>query len=168
MPPTCSMAVRQPPNLTLVSACLVGVTCRFDGQSCPQAYLQARAARGELLPICPEVVAGLPVPRLPAEIEGAGEGLDGGAVLEAKTRVLTIEGVDVTPAFLSGAHQTLAAVQRWGIQRAILKARSPSCGVAAIYSGQFSGELVPGDGVTAALLRRAGVQVMTETKAEEA
>ncbi len=156
------MGGHPPPRLTLVSACLVGIACRYDGQSCPQPTLQAQCARGCLLPVCPEVVGGLSIPRPPAEIERAAAGLDGAAVLDGRTRVILRDGRDVTAAFLAGARWTLSIAHRWDIRQAILKAGSPSCGVGAIYSGCFSGEVVPGDGVTAALLRRAGLSVATE------
>jgi uncharacterized protein YbbK (DUF523 family) len=151
------------PELYLVSACLLGVACRFDGQSCPVPELNDVVTKGLAVPICPEVAGGLPTPRLSAEIEKADAGLDGGAVLEGRTRVVRRDGVDVTPQFLKGAEAALALVRRLGIGRAILKADSPSCGAGRIHEGRFEGKLVPGDGVTAALLRRNGIQVATET-----
>jgi uncharacterized protein YbbK (DUF523 family) len=150
------------PILILVSACLLGVDCRFDGQGCPEEKLNDLAARGRLVPICPEVSGGLPTPRLPAEVEDAHTGLDGNAVLDGRTRVVRSDGADVTAQFLAGARAALALAQRLGIQQAILKSDSPSCGVGQIHEGRFAGMLVPGDGVTAALLKRAGIQVITE------
>lgn len=145
-------------SLLLVSACLVGIPCRYDGDSCPNNQLQALAAQGKVLPLCPEVLGGLPTPRPPAEIQGG----DGGDVLDGWARVKNIEGKDVTTEFLAGAQKVLHIAQRWGIKQAILKARSPSCGVGQIYNGSFSGRLVEGDGVTAALLKREGIVVTTE------
>jgi len=139
----------------LVSACLVGIPCRYDGGSCPHDQLQALAARGRVLPLCPEVLGGLPTPRPPAEIQGG----DGGDVLEGRARVVNIEGKDVTAEFLAGAQEALRIAQRWGIKEAVLKTRSPSCGVGQIYDGSFSGRLKEGEGVTAALLRREGIIV---------
>jgi uncharacterized protein YbbK (DUF523 family) len=149
-------------DLTLVSACLLGIDCRFDGQSYPNAKLNALATRGEVVPICPEVAGGLPTPRLPAEIAEAFAGLDGHAVLDGRTRVLRSDGVDLTDRFIAGAQAALALAQQLGIRRAILKANSPSCGADHIHEGQFAGSLVSGDGVTAALLKRSGIQVITE------
>jgi len=152
------------PKLYLVSACLLGVACRFDGQSCPVPELYDMVTKGLAVPICPEVAGGLPTPRLPAEIEKADAGLDGGAVLEGRTRVVRSDGADVTPQFIKGAEAALALAQRLGIGRAILKTDSPSCGAGRIHEGRFEGKLVPGDGVTAALLKRNGIQVTTETE----
>lgn len=149
-------------DLILVSACLLGVACRYDGESCHSAKVNALATRGEVLPICPEVAGGLPTPRPPAEIAGAAEGLDGHAVLDGQTRVLHSDGTDVTALFIAGAQAALAAAQRLGIQRAILRTHSPSCGAGRIHEGRFAGSLVSGDGVAAALLKRNGIQVMTE------
>jgi uncharacterized protein YbbK (DUF523 family) len=108
------------------------------------------------------VAGGLPTPRPPAEIEAAQAGLDGSAVLAGETRVLSSEGVDLTANFLDGARIALAVAQSLGIQQAILKSTSPSCGVGQIHEGRFEGLLVPGDGVTAALLKGAGIEVTTE------
>lgn len=152
-------------ELVLVSACLLGVDCRYDGQSCPQAFLRDLAARGSLVPFCPEVFGGLPTPRQPAEIEKAQEGLDGSSVLEGRTRVLAQDGRDLTAQFIAGAQGALALAQRLHVRRAILKSHSPSCGLGWIHEGRFAGTLVQGDGVTAALLKRAGIQVITEVEA---
>jgi uncharacterized protein YbbK (DUF523 family) len=116
------------------------------------------AAWGQVMPICPEVVGGLPIPRSPAEIVGG----DGGDVLDGRARVLTVTGEDVTTAFLRGAERTLSIVQRRAITVVILRQRSPSCGSTCIYDGMHSGTLVSGQGVTAALLRRHGVEVLAE------
>ena len=153
---------KQQPELKLVSACLLGVACRFDGRSCPVPELQNLAARGLVVPICPEVIGGLPTPRLPSEIEAAYAGLDGGAVLDGQTRIVRSDGVDVTAQFVRGAQAALNLARQLGIERAILKADSPSCGVGRIHEGRFEGKLVAGDGVTAALLKRNGIQVVTE------
>ncbi len=114
------------------------------------------------MPVCPEVSGGLPTPRPPAEIEGAHAGLDGTAVLDGRTRVIDIDGTDVTPYFVNGARVALALAQELGIRRAVLKARSPSCGVGRIADGQFVGRLVAGEGVATALLKRAGIEVVNE------
>ena len=153
-----SVSPKKTSSLLLISACLVGIPCRYDGGSCPHDQLQALAARGDVLPLCPEVLGGLPTPRSPTEIQGG----DGGDVLEGRAWVVNIEGKDVTTEFLAGAQKALRVAQRWGIKEAILKARSPSCGVGQIYDGSFSGRLVEGDGVTAALLKREGIIVKSE------
>ena len=148
--------------LILVSACLLGVACRYDGGTYPDAKLNALATQGKLVPFCPEVAGGLPTPRLPAEIAGAFAGLDGHAVLDGRTGVLSSDGADVTKPFVAGAQAALEVAKRLGIQQAILKANSPSCGVDRTHDGRLSGSLVPGDGVTAALLKRNGIGVSTE------
>ena len=117
-----------------------------------------------MVAICPEVAGGLPTPRPPAEIPG-GQGID---VWEGRAQVLTAEGEDFTSAFLDGARQALALVQRHHIRIAILKANSPSCGNLLTYDGTFSGVKVSGEGVTAALLKRHGVQVFSELQLPEA
>ena len=150
-------------DLILVSACLLGVACRYDGKSFPAPELRDLATGGTVVTICPEVAGGLPTPRVPAEIEDAYSGLDGHAVLDGRTRVVSSDGVDVTAQFIKGAQAALTLARKLGIRQAILKARSPSCGEGFAYDGKFSGELVPGDGVTAALLKRNGIQVIAET-----
>lgn len=149
-------------DLALVSACLIGIACRFDGQSCSVKELGDLAARGCVVPVCPEVMGGLLTPRLPAEVEAAYRGLDGNAVLDGQTRVLRSDGADVTAQFVAGAEAALALARHLGIRRAILKADSPSCGMGFIHEGRFAGTLVPGDGVTAALFKRAGMAIRTE------
>lgn len=116
------------------------------------------AARGEVVPICPEVAGGLTIPRPTAEIVGG----DGGDVLDGCARVVTVAGDDVTDAFIRGAECALEVAQRLGISVAILRQRSPSCGSACIYDGTHSGMLRGGQGVTTALLRRHGVEVLSE------
>ena len=145
-------------NGYLVSTCLLGICTRYDGGCCPVPRLIQLAARGLAVPVCPEVAGGLPIPRPPAEILGG----DGQAVLDGQARVLTIDGYDVTEAFLAGARQTLEMAQRLGIRQAVLKDDSPSCGCRRIYDGTFSDHLVSGQGVTAALLQRNGITVLSE------
>ncbi len=141
--------------MIVVSACLAGIPCRYDGGSSPDPEVQKLVAEGIAVPICPEVAGGLLIPRLPAEIFGG----DGWDVLEGKAKVLRRDGVDVTEAFVKGAFKTLALAQKLGAKKALLKARSPSCGVNFIYDGTFTGALKEGMGVTAALLRREGIEV---------
>lgn len=130
----------------LVSACLLGMPCRYDGTS--KADPKVLSLNYDWVPVCPEVAGGLTTPRPPAEIKNG--------------RVITKEGVDVSRAFLLGAEQALKLVQAEGIELAILKARSPSCGVGEIYDGTFRQTLTRGDGVTGAALKKAGVRVLSE------
>ena len=149
----------------LVSRCLLGHRVRYDGgASGPYAQLAQWQAEGRVIALCPEVAGGLPTPRAAAEIPG-GQGVE---VLAGKAAVITTEGEDVTEAFVSGARQALALVERHGIRIAILKANSPSCGNRLTYDGSFRGVKVEGQGVTAALLTRAGVQIFSELELEEA
>ncbi len=143
----------------LVSSCLLGIPCAYDGEGRGVGELVALAARGRAVPICPEVAGGLPIPRPTAEIVGG----DGEDVLDGRARVVMITGEDVTEAYLLGAECALAAARRYGITTAILKQRSPSCGSTHIYDGTHSGRLVAGRGVTAALLARNGLTVQSES-----
>jgi uncharacterized protein YbbK (DUF523 family) len=142
----------------LVSACLLGLPTRYDGQGCASPGLLGLVVRGLLVPICPEMAGGLPVPRPPAECIGG----DGEAVLEGLARVRTAQGEDVTAALVAGAGRALDVARRWGIRRALLKENSPSCASHRVYDGSFRGRLVAGQGVTAALLRRHGIEVLSE------
>ncbi|MER7213466.1 DUF523 domain-containing protein [Streptosporangium sp. NPDC000239] len=147
----------------LVSACLMGRRVRYDGaaKTSGDALLAAWRAEGRLVPFCPEVEGGLPVPRPPAEIEG---GAGGAAVLAGAARVLTADGTDVTQAFLTGARAALAAALSCGARVAILKEASPSCGSLTIHDGTFGGGRLAGAGVTTALLEQHGVSVFGEDR----
>jgi len=151
----------------LVSACLLGRRVRFDGgaKRSDDALLAAWREEGRLVPFCPEVEGGLPVPRPPAEIEG---GAGGAAVLDGEARVLTRDGRDVTDAFLAGARAALDAAVASGARVAILKEGSPSCGVLTVYDGAFRGRKVAGEGVTTALLERHGIRVFNEDRIADA
>jgi uncharacterized protein YbbK (DUF523 family) len=143
----------------LVSACLLGQKVRYDGGSHgPFELLQRWQAEGRLIALCPEVAGGLPTPRAPAEIPGG----QGDAVLDGRVTVWDIQGADVGAALRAGAEAALRLVREHGLRLAVLKARSPSCGARQTYDGSFSGTRVDGQGVTAAALRRAGVQVFDE------
>ncbi|AZE51822.1 Uncharacterized protein YbbK [Pseudomonas chlororaphis] len=143
----------------LVSRCLLGHRVRYDGgASGPFDQLASWQAEGRVVALCPEVAGGLPTPRAAAEISGG----QGGEVLDGLAQVITTEGEDVSAEFLSGARQALELVREHGIRIAVLKANSPSCGNLLTYDGSFSGVKVSGEGVTAALLKRAGVQVFSE------
>ena len=149
----------------LVSRCLLGQAVRYDG-GChgPFALLQDWLSAGRVVPLCPEVAGGLPVPRAPAEIAGG----QGDQVLDGLVAVRTAGGEDVSAAFLAGAAEALRLVQQHSIRIAVLKARSPSCGNLQNYDGSFSGRRVPGIGVTAAALQRQGVQVFNGEQLSEA
>ena len=136
----------------LVSACLLGVHCRYDGSTNPSAELVERLAGARVIPVCPEQLGGLCTPRPAAHLEG-GSGED---VLDGKARVVTDAGVDVTRQYLQGAHEALQLARLIGARRAILKERSPSCGCLQVHR---DGALQSGRGVTAALLEREGIVV---------
>jgi uncharacterized protein YbbK (DUF523 family) len=143
----------------MVSACLLGFKCRYDGTAKANLELLELALAGfELVPVCPECLGDLPVPRLPAEIQNG----DGAAVLAGKAVVLNRQGNDYTPQFYAGAVKTLELYREVRPELVILKAHSPSCGVGFIYDGSFSGKLCPGDGVAAALIRENGAVLYTE------
>ena len=132
----------------MVSACLAGTPCRYDGRSNLRPEIAALVERGEAVPVCPEVLGGLPTPRTPSE--------------QRDGRVISATGRDVTDAFVSGAEAALYIAEEYGCCAAVLKARSPSCGCGRIYDGTFSHTLVDGDGLFAALLRKKGFQLFTE------
>jgi len=142
----------------LVSACLLGRHCRYDGGHKRNEAVVALAKRQKLIPVCPEELGGLPIPRPPSEIKGG----DGGDVLAGKARVVTKQGEDVTPYLLKGAAEVLKIAQSHNVRKALFKARSPSCGCGEIYDGSFSGQTRPGDGVTTALLKHNGIEVVSE------
>lgn len=144
----------------LVSACLLGEQVRYDSEilsNCPP-ILKEWLKLGLIIPVCPEVAGGLPVPRPPAEIQ-SGDGKD---VVLGTAKVMDINGKDVTDAFLKGAKEALRLVEEHGIEYVILKARSPSCGSKMTYDGSFTDTLIKGQGVTAALLESKGIQVYNE------
>jgi uncharacterized protein YbbK (DUF523 family) len=144
--------------MKLVSACLVGINCNWRGKNSLNKKICEEFAKGGLFPVCPEVLGGQSVPRANAEIVG-GNGLD---VLEGRAKVVSPKGNDVTDQFVKGAWETLRIAKGIGADGAILKARSPSCGCGKTYDGTFSHSLVDGDGVTAALLKKSGIEVKTE------
>lgn len=137
----------------LISACLLGCRCRYDGASKTHPLVDQLAAHHTLVPVCPEQLGGLATPRPPAERRGA--------------LVVTREGGDVTEQYRRGAEEALKLCRALGCQAAVLKARSPSCGHGAIYDGTFSGTLVPGDGVTAELLAAQDIPVYGESQIEK-
>ena len=136
----------------LISACLLGVRCRYDGGSKPQEPILRLMEKYTLIPVCPEQLGGLPTPRPPAERR------DG--------RVVTQSG-DVTEQYRRGAEETMELCKLFGCEAAVLKERSPSCGHGQVYDGTFSGTLTAGDGVTAELLAAHGILVYGESQIEK-
>ena len=141
----------------IVSACLLGTNCRYDGGNSKNQKVINRSKKDELIPICPEALGGLSTPRPAVEIVG-GNGED---VLDGKAKVLTSDGQDKTAEFIKGAQYALELVLSEGATKVILKARSPSCGCGEIYDGTFSTTLISGDGVTTALLKRHGIEIIS-------
>jgi uncharacterized protein YbbK (DUF523 family) len=144
----------------LVSACLLGQPVRFDGtgKRSDDALFERWRVEGRLVPFCPEVRGGLPVPRPPAEISG-GFGDD---VLDGRAKVITRDGTDVTRNFVVGAWQALEQARACAARIAILKEGSPSCGSLRVHDGSFTGRKIAGEGVTTALLERHGIAVFGE------
>ncbi len=132
----------------LVSACLLGVMCRYDGQSRPDEKVLGLLKNHVLVPVCPEQLGGLSTPRCPCEIRG--------------DRVMSRDGDDRTAEYEKGALEALRLCRLFSCEAAVLKAKSPSCGLGCVYDGTFSGTLRPGDGVTAGLLIQNGIPVYTE------
>lgn len=152
------MEVGEGVAMILVSGCLIGINCKYNGgHNLTEELLRTLKNKG-IAPVCPEQLGGLATPRVPAEIVGG----DGASVLDGYGRVVNKNGEEVTEAFIKGAQETLRLAQLLDVDTAVLKARSPSCGCGAIYDGTFSGELKQGDGVAAALLKRNGIAVFTE------
>lgn len=151
----------------LVSACLLGQAVRYNGgdKRCDDDILQRWLREGRVVPICPEVAGGLPVPRPPAEIVG---GAGGRKVLEGLARVVDANGKDVSVHFIDGAERALQVASSRGVRVAILKEGSPSCGSSYSYDGSFSGTRVPLPGVTTARLQLAGVAVYNEAQLAQA
>lgn len=151
----------------LVSACLLGEAVRYNGgdKRCEHEILQRWIREGRVVPICPEVAGGLPVPRPPAEIDNR---TGGAGVLAGTAKVVDNTGRDVTDAFVKGAQQAVIRARARAIRVAVLKEGSPSCGSTYTYDGTFRGIRVPVPGVTAALLQAAGLQVFSELELPEA
>jgi uncharacterized protein YbbK (DUF523 family) len=144
--------------MILVSACLAGFDVKYNGSHNLNEKIKKWFDEKKAIPICPEVLGGLSIPREPAEIVG-GEGED---VLDGHAKVITNNGIDVTEQFMKGANETLKIALDLNATMVILKERSPSCGSSMIYSGEFNGSKKRGTGVTAALLKRNGIQVLSE------
>ena len=142
----------------LVSACLAGINCRFDGKNKVNKKIKKLVEEGKAICVCPEELGGLPSPRPMSEILNA-TGID---VLEGKGIVINEKREDVTLSFREGAYKTLDIAKKYKIKKAILKAKSASCGKGYIYDGSFAGTLRKGNGVTCALLLKNNIEVKTE------
>lgn len=137
----------------LISACLLGLQCRYDGQEKEYEQIEQLKKKHHLIPVCPEIYGGLATPRCPSERVGG--------------QVLTKDGVDVTRQYEKGAREALRLAQMFDCQYAVLKEKSPSCGHGLIYDGSFSRNLTEGNGVTAELLLTNGIQVFGENELEQ-
>ncbi|GAA3589759.1 DUF523 domain-containing protein [Marinobacter xestospongiae] len=153
-------------NKVLLSACLLGRRVRYDGGglAVTDDILARWQSEGRVVTVCPEVDAGMAIPRSPAEIQGG----DGRDVLAGSATVMERDGGVVTDAFRRGAELALAACQRHGIRVAVLTESSPSCGSQTIYDGRFAGHKRDGVGVTTALLTAHGIQVFSQHRLAEA
>jgi uncharacterized protein YbbK (DUF523 family) len=142
----------------LVSACLAGVNCRYDGKNAKFKEIEKLVKDGKAIAICPEVITGLSIPRDSCEILVTDDG---------EKKVISRNNIDFTEAYKRGAQKTLNIVKAIGIHTAILKARSPSCGCGQVYDGKFSGTLINGNGITVELLLDNGIRVFTEENYKE-
>lgn len=127
---------------------MLGVKCRYNGKDKADEKILELSKKEELIPVCPEQLGGLSTPREPAERKG--------------DRMITISGKDVTENFERGAEETLRIAKMMGVKEAILKQKSPSCGCGKVYDGTFTGKIIKEDGITASLLKRNGIKVMSE------
>lgn len=134
----------------LISACLLGVACRYDGKSAAVPAAIKLKDKYNLIPVCPEILGGLPTPRLPCEIQNG--------------RVIRSDSADMTAAYKRGAAETLKLAELFDCEIAVLKERSPSCGCGRVYDGSFSSLLTNGDGITSALLKQNGITVFGESE----
>ncbi len=136
----------------LISACLCGVCCRYDGGCFDFPSLRQLVKEGHAIPFCPECAGGLSTPRMPCEI----------IMINNKRKVISRTGVDCTAEYVKGASLAVEICRKYNITTAILKDGSPSCGATRIYDGTHTGNCIVGQGVTAALLAENGVQLFTE------
>lgn len=132
----------------IVSACLLGVNCRYGGDNCKKEEVLKLGKEHNLIPVCPEQLGGLSTPRVPSERNGE--------------YIVGKDGTDVTEAFKKGAEQALYISELYQCDTAILKKNSPSCGYGMIYDGTFTGNKVMGNGVTAELLNNKGIRILNE------
>lgn len=138
--------------MILVSACLAGINCKYNGGNNYNKKVFNLVKEGKAIPVCAEQLGGLTTPRVAAEI----------CYIDGKRHVLTKTGKDVTEQFEKGAQEILELAKKLNITKAILKSRSPSCGKGKVYDGTFSGKLIDGNGILAELLIENGIEVITE------
>lgn len=136
----------------LVSACLAGINCRYDGKNNLDTEILKLVNEGKAIPVCPEQLGGLTTPRIACEMQ---------SFSNQERKIINKDGIDKTYAFALGAERTLAIAKALGIKKAILKAKSPSCGCGTIYDGSFTKQLIDGDGVTAAVLKANGITIIS-------
>ncbi|CRK84758.1 DUF523 domain-containing protein [Neobacillus massiliamazoniensis] len=146
--------------MILVSSCLAGLEVRYNGTHCLDKKIHQLLEENKAITVCPELLGGFSTPREPAEIVG-GNGED---VLDGKAKVVEKSGSDVTELYIKGAYATLRKAQEVNATVVILKEFSPSCGSSMIYNGEFKGKKIVGNGVTTALLKRNGIQVVSEER----
>lgn len=139
--------------MILVSACLLGINCKYDGDNNYHESVKDYLKDKQFIVICPEQLGGLPTPRIPSEI--------------TKDKVMNKEGIDVTNNFIKGANESLKIAKLYGCKEAILKEGSPSCGSNKIYDGTFTGIKIDGMGITASLLKKEGIRIMSEKELEK-
>ncbi|HEY8909936.1 MAG TPA: DUF523 domain-containing protein [Desulfosporosinus sp.] len=150
--------------MIIVSACLLGLNTKYDGTTNAHALLQKYCASGKFIPVCPEQLGGLGTPRVPVEIvDGTGQD-----VLLGRCQVRGEQGEDVSSQFIQGAKEVIKIAEMVTVTAAILKERSPSCGVNHIYDGSFTHQKKPGQGVTAAFLREHNIPIYSEEDLDEA
>ncbi|SFM02822.1 Uncharacterized conserved protein YbbK, DUF523 family [Pelosinus propionicus DSM 13327] len=134
--------------MIIVSACLAGVECRYNGSACSVPQIVDMVIQGKAIPICPEILAGLPTPRPPVE--------------QIKGKIISLNGDDQTDPYTAGAQMGLEIAVVSKCKKAVLKSKSPTCGSGRIYDGTFSGTIVSGDGIFAKMLKEKGIEVCTE------
>ncbi len=147
--------------MKIVSACLCGVKCRYDGKGKANDKIIEMVKKGEAIPVCPEQIGGLTTPRVPAEEKDTQKSEISGAT-GSGGKIITTEGKDVTENFERGAEEALKIALLSGCDEAILKEKSPSCGVKQVYDGSFTGTLKAGDGIFTRLLKKNGIKVKSE------
>lgn len=138
--------------MILISACLAGINCKYNGGNNSNDKIIELVKKGDAILVCPEQLGGLKTPRTPAEIK----------IIDGVRKVITKDGVDVTPEYMKGAIEVLELAKKFNITKAILKSKSPSCGCGKIYDGNFSSNLIDGNGMTTELLLQNGIEVITE------
>lgn len=143
--------------MILVSACLLGVNCKYNGGNNKHEKVIEFLKDKEFIMVCPEELGGLETPRIPCEIVGSAKD-----VLNNKGKIINKNGGNTTENFLKGAYESLKIVRSKNIKTAILKAKSPSCGSGLVYDGTFNKKLILGNGITAQILKDNGIEVITE------